>query len=223
MKLNNRLIAIVTWSLMFGSLLLPIASHADTEPEAGKGVIRINLFDKNSDPILGEWYLFEGTEAKGIPLRSGVSSETLLVEPGIYFLEVRKQWNGYPFALEHSPNPQLVNVGETATFNVQYFKHQEDMLAALLPFSTTDTDPADAVSADAVSADEEVTAVTDEAETAIDVVEEAVNQVTEAVSFNAVVSADSNFKLATTGPSVGFIALIAMASGLMAGKRRKED
>jgi len=109
------------------AMLIPFGSLSADQP---KGTVVITVQDENGEAFSGDWYLHSGTTINGFVLRNGSAGEVFQKESGSYFLEVRNLFGSHPYHLLYSDNPQFLLEDETITFNVQYFKTEEQMLIA---------------------------------------------------------------------------------------------
>ena len=132
MKTVKNLIIII-------ALLFSFPSSAIMADVSTQGKVIINVYDENSKPYVGNWYLYQGINDKGMTLRNGSSGETFTFQAGTYFLNVYKKDTIRPYHVIYSNNPQTLKANETITYNVQYFKTAEEMANASAP---TVTEPA---------------------------------------------------------------------------------
>ena len=106
--------------------LLPFQSFAQEED---MGTIVINILDGEGEAMTGNWFLHRGISRLNTTVRNGANSETFLFSWGTYFLETQPV-HQHPFHMVESENPQLLMPGETITYNVFYFKTEEEMVMA---------------------------------------------------------------------------------------------
>ncbi|MBN2095871.1 hypothetical protein JW752_00530 [Candidatus Peregrinibacteria bacterium] len=111
---------------LFLTALLPFGSFAAEESD--QGTIEINIFNREGERVVGNWYLHRGILQMNTIVRNGASGEVFSQPEGTYFLEAQKS-NYYPFRRIESDNPQWLTAGETIVYNVRYFKTEEEMLA----------------------------------------------------------------------------------------------
>ena len=151
-------------------LLLAFPTSAFMAEVSNQGTITINVYDENNKPYMGNWYLHQGTNEKGLVLRNGSSGETFSFKEGTYFLRVYKKDSTHPYNVIYSNNPQTLTADETITFNVQYFKTQEEMnnasSSSTTETSSTDTDTTDI--SDTSSSDTNAESSSDSDETTTD-------------------------------------------------------
>ena len=117
--------------LMMGISLIPGGRAAEVEDQ---GTIVINVYDENGDEFAGNWYLHQGINERGMVVRNGSNGETFLFSDGTYYLRAHGKTDA-PYPLIHSDNPQALEIGETITYNVQYFATEEALLAATGPLA----------------------------------------------------------------------------------------
>lgn len=123
-------------------LIIPFIALAEEGDDLG--TITINTVAQDNNAISGKWYLHRGG-ANGTVVRNGLSGETFNVEVGTYYLEARRTSGGdvYKAYQITTENPQSVAAGESATFNVRYYRTQEDLDAALLAQEIRENDQED--------------------------------------------------------------------------------
>lgn len=121
-----RKIGIVLFTALLVTITVPSPSLAE---DLTNGTIIIKVIAENGENVSGNWYLHRGTTENGYLIRNGSFGETFQAEEGYYYLDVRGLSNR-PYFIRYSKNPQFLYGGSTITFSVQYFKTQEEMLAA---------------------------------------------------------------------------------------------
>ncbi|MBU1017988.1 hypothetical protein KKA33_03085 [Patescibacteria group bacterium] len=110
---------------LFLTALLPFGSFAAEEND--QGTVEINIFNREGEAVVGNWYLHRGISQVNTIVRNGASGEVFSQPEGTYFLEAQKS-SYYPFRRIESDNPQWLTAGETIVYNVRYFKTEEEML-----------------------------------------------------------------------------------------------
>lgn len=159
MKTVKNLILLTALLLSFPYSAL-MADAASTQ-----GKVIINVLDENNKPYSGNWYLHQGITDNGLLVRNGSSGETFTVQEGIYFLTVYKKDYFRPYHVIYSTNPQTLTANETITFNVQYFKTEEEMANAEAPSVTeTATEDTSTVSTPDTSSSDTGTVTTEDSE-----------------------------------------------------------
>lgn len=104
------------------ALLIPLSSFATNE------TVTVNVQSETGSAFSGEWTLYEGSNDSGTVFWNGNASETFDVNEGTYFLKVFPLGIAYPYVAVKSRNPQTVSTDGTVTFEIQYFKTENDMI-----------------------------------------------------------------------------------------------
>lgn len=102
--------------------LFPLNSFAANE------TVTVDVQNEAGSAFSGEWTLYEGSSDSGTVFWNGNASETFDVNEGTYFLKVFPIGAAYPYVAVKSSNPQTVSTDGTVTFEVQYFKTENDMI-----------------------------------------------------------------------------------------------
>lgn len=141
------------------SILIPLVAKAQIG-DGERGRVTVNVYNQDGEPYVGHWYLHLGTTKNNRVIRNGLRGKSVNLEWGDYYLDVWKVEKTGQYYLIHSENPQRLLPGEEITFNVQYFKTEEQYERALNPIeplAATEPEPTPAPTEEPEIADEEPT------------------------------------------------------------------
>jgi hypothetical protein len=224
------------YGLIFGAVLVVFLALAMpgvslAQVNADKGAMVVNVIDENGMSFSGNWSLHRGANQNVFPIiRNGAKGEKFQVDPGIYFLEVQLPSDGrYQFKSLRSENPQIIEAGVTYNFNIQYFRTEEQKLAADAEPYTMKTasakpvvapvvvKPAPAPVVTAPTPAKATPAVKKPTQTPAPVVEVSpdADWITDAPAAAVPVEANRPMQLAVTGPSGSWV--LVLTSILLAG------
>jgi len=110
-------------------LMAPVAFALDVAPDTGTVIVKV--MDSQGQNVGGNWYLYQGRGDKGLILRNGTKGETFFMPVGYYFFVAQRAPGKYDTRRLLSTNPQELKLGETITFEAQYFTTQAEMDAYL--------------------------------------------------------------------------------------------
>ena len=122
--MNSKVYSFIFAIIILAAYIIPFTALA-AESEPTTGTVVINVTDEYGDDVSGNWLLHFGTRT----IRNGMRSYSFETDPHSYTLEARAA-NNYPYRVITTENPQMLEAGETITFDVMYFKTEEDMIAA---------------------------------------------------------------------------------------------
>ena len=126
--------------LLLVLLMLPLFAFA-YEEDPTKGTVNVKIINQQGEPISGSWYLHRGG-LNGQTVRNGLSGETFQVDPGSYYLELRKVFSPerYDVYVHVSEDTQWVDAEEVITFTGKYYETQEDYDNELLGIEIREED-----------------------------------------------------------------------------------
>lgn len=162
----------ITSILIATLILMPLGMAFAAAPQ---GNITIKVTDQNEQEFAGSWFLYQGTDDKGLVRRNGAKGETFNMDAGNYFITLNPKNPDYQYYLVKSENPQRLYENQSINFEVQYFRTPEQLSEAKkLMAQTEETTTEETTSEEAVT--EESEEVTETEETTTEETEEVVEE-----------------------------------------------